>query len=98
MSNEQVAMINAIPTFAWIIVLLLAGSPIVYFAGRLLNVGRWVALIAIAVAWLPFVLAVNELQAGVITYSIGTVALHFDGLSALLAAVALGIGTVVVIY
>ncbi|MBP7689474.1 MAG: hypothetical protein KA765_16280, partial [Thermoflexales bacterium] len=96
MSNEQ--MINAVPTFAWLMALLLAGSPVVYFAGRLRNVGRWVALAVIGLAWIPFVLALNELQAGVITYSIGAVMLRFDGLSALLAAVALGLGAIVVIY
>ncbi|MFN8595903.1 MAG: proton-conducting transporter membrane subunit [Anaerolineae bacterium] len=98
MINEQVAMLNAAPTFVWLMVLLLASSPVVYFAGRLREAGRWVALAAIGLAWIPFVLALNELQAGVITYSIGAVMLRFDGLSALLAAVALGLGTLVVIY
>ncbi len=98
MINEQLRMINTAPTFVWLMVLLLASSPVVYFAGRLREAGRWVALGAIGLAWIPLVLAINELQAGVITYSIGAVMLRFDGLSALLAAVALGLGTVVVIY
>ena len=37
MNNDQLAMINAVPTFVWLIVMLLAGSPVVYFAGRLLG-------------------------------------------------------------
>jgi proton-translocating NADH-quinone oxidoreductase chain N len=91
MGNDQLAMIG-------LMVLLLAGSPVVYFAGRFWNAGRWAALAAIGLAWIPFVLALKALPEGAITYSIGTVMLRFDGLSALLAAVALGLGTAVVIY
>jgi proton-translocating NADH-quinone oxidoreductase chain N len=98
MIDAQLTMINETPVFGWLIALLLAGSPIVYFSGRLFNAGRWVALLTIGLAWMPFVMALGELQAGAIAYSIGAVTLRFDSLSALLAAAALGLGTLVVIY
>ncbi len=86
------------PNFVWLIAVLLIAAPIIYFAGRLWNIGRWTALLAVVVAWIPFVLTVRDLNGGALTFSIEAVVLRFDGLSALLAAIVLGLGTLVVLY
>lgn len=57
------------------------------------------ALIALFATWVPFVYAAMQLNAGgPVSYTFGAVTLRLDGLSLLLAAVALGLGTLVVIF
>lgn len=86
----------------WLIALPLLASPLIYLAGRLSRrpgAARWAALIALLATWWPFVLAVRELSAGgPITWPVESIALRLDGLSLLLAAVALALGTLVVLF
>jgi proton-translocating NADH-quinone oxidoreductase chain N len=90
--------------FTWMIALPLFATPLIYLLGRLVslkgsNVARWAALVALAVTWVPFVLAATDLHAhGPDTYRLGTIALRLDDLSLLLAALSLGLGTLVVLY
>ncbi len=93
------------PTFPWLILVPLLASPIVYLAGRLFKrptawrVPYILALLALAAAWIPFVdAAVTLANGGTVKYTLGSVSLQMDGLSLLLAAVALGLGTFVVLY
>lgn len=90
------------PTFIWLIGILLLASPIIYLIGRLTRredssapAARWLALAAVVGAWVPYILALQETSA---TLTIGAVALTMDGLSLLLAGLALGLGTLVVLY
>jgi proton-translocating NADH-quinone oxidoreductase chain N len=76
----------------------LLAAPAVYFAGRLFNVARWAALIAIGVMWIPFVIEAQAISLGSITVVIGGMTLRVDGISLVLAAIALTLGTVVVLY
>ncbi|HLF28916.1 MAG TPA: complex I subunit 5 family protein [Anaerolineae bacterium] len=102
MGNEQLTLINGqIPAFVWLIGLPLIAAPLIYLSGRLrvANLARWVGLLALAATWVPFVLAARDFSLnGTTTFLIGSVALRFDGLSLLLAAVALGLGTVVMFF
>lgn len=91
----------------WLIGLLLIAAPAVYLAGRLSRMrpfyqpstARWVAIAALAVAWTPLLYAWQEFTAhGVITYSVGAVALRIDGLSLLLAAVVLGLSGLATLF
>jgi proton-translocating NADH-quinone oxidoreductase chain N len=93
------------PVFLWLILLPLLVSPVIYLVGRLF---RWpeswrvpylIALLAMAASWIPFVEATIELAHGaVLKYTYGSVTLQMDGLGLLLSAVALGLGTFVVLY
>ncbi len=95
MITEQFAMNNVL---VWLIGLPLVAAPIVYFAGRLFNFGRWAALIAIGLMWIPFVIAAQQVGAGSISATIGGLTLRMDGISLVLAAIALSLGTLVVLY
>jgi proton-translocating NADH-quinone oxidoreductase chain N len=90
------------PAFIWLIAVPLLASPLAYLGGhigRRLNVAREVGLVGLIAAWIPFVWAARELrQSGAIIYNLGTVTLTLDGLALLLAAVALALGTLVVLY
>jgi proton-translocating NADH-quinone oxidoreductase chain N len=93
------------PTFLWMIALPLASSPLVYLGGRL-EVGRqkWhiaqiIGLLVLLVTWIPFAASARELtQSGMLSYVLGSIKLCLDGLSLLLAAVALGLSTLVVLF
>lgn len=94
-----------IPIFAWVIAIPIITSALVYLAGHLgegLRGGRisqGVALVALLATWVPFGVAANEIRlSGSIELMIGTISLQCDGLSILLAAVVLGLGTLVVLY
>ena len=94
-----------LPGFLWLILIPVLAAPVIYLAGRLTRSTRlvrlpaWLALLALAAAWVPFVLAARQLAAGqTLEYALGSVSLHLDGLSLLLAAVALGLGTLVTLY
>ena len=94
-----------IPAFLWLVLLPLLASPLIYFAGRLFKQPRlWlipnlVALLALALTWVPFVGAAVDLANGkALKYTLGSISLQMDGLGLLLATVALGLGTFVVLY
>lgn len=94
-----------IPIFAWMIAIPIITSALVYLADHLSEglrggrISQGVALAALLATWVPFGLAVNETRfSGSIELMVGTVSLHCDGLSILLAAVVLGLGTLVVLY
>ncbi len=90
-------------TTLWLIGLPLITSPLVYLAGRIQvrrpAIARWLALVGLATAWLFFAQAAREFDLNGVTETIvGTVALRVDGISLLLTAVSLTLGTLVVIY
>ncbi|MBN1564699.1 MAG: hypothetical protein JXA10_12710 [Anaerolineae bacterium] len=93
-----------LPAFIWLLLVPLIATPFVYLVGRIFDVrgnliARWAALVVLGVTWLPFILAVLDLdQNGADSYTLGTVTLRFDELSLLLAALSLGLSTVVVLY
>lgn len=93
-----------IPIFIWLIVVPLLASPVVYLSAHLFrsqrqSIAQWVALAGLLLTWVPFALAARDLQSyGTATFSLGRVTLVLDGLGLLLAAVALGLGTLVVWY
>ena len=87
----------------WLIGLPLVTSPFVYMAGRIQvrrpAIARWLTLIGLAAVWVSFVRAVRDFSAnGTIETIIGTIVLRVDGISLLLTAVVLTLGTLVVIY
>ncbi len=92
-----------LPVWAWIIVLPLITSPLIYFIGHL-GKSRGVfaqrtALLAFAATWAAFVLAAQDLQHnGISKLMVGSISLKFDGLSLLLAMIALVLGSFVVIF
>lgn len=91
------------PPFVWLIAFLLISSPLVYLAGRVVKpkgtAARWVALIVLVAAWAPFLLAARDLTvSGSSVFAVQSIALRFDGLSLLVAAVALALGTAVILY
>jgi proton-translocating NADH-quinone oxidoreductase chain N len=94
-----------VPPFVGLLALPLIGSPLIYLAGRLAakrgprSLAAWSALVVLAAAWIPFALSVPDvIQGRTVTYTLGDVTLAMDGLSLLLAAVALGLGTLVALY
>jgi proton-translocating NADH-quinone oxidoreductase chain N len=95
MINEQFAMNNVL---VWLIGIPLLAAPIVYFAGRFFKAARWAALITIGLAWIPFVMAAQVIGYGSITVVIGGMTLRIDSISLVLAAIALSLGTLVVLY
>lgn len=96
--------------FPWMIALPLGASPLVYLAGRLgwqrmeLNGRSWLvrglALLALALTWIPFALSWGQFaaQGERLFFNFESIGLQADGLSLLLAAVTLGLGTVVVLF
>ena len=92
-----------LPVWAWIIVLPLITSPFVYFIGHLGKsrgiFAQRAALLVLAATWVAFVLAVQDLQLnGISKLLVGTISLKFDGLSLLLAMIALVLGSFVVVF
>jgi proton-translocating NADH-quinone oxidoreductase chain N len=94
-----------ISAFLWVILLPLLASPFIYLGGRLFKQpGYWrlpylLALLALVLSWIPFIFATIDLANGKdLIYTLGSVSLQMDGLSLLLAAVSLGLGTFVVLY
>lgn len=96
--------------FSWMIAVPLGVSPFVYLIGRLgwhkveLN-GRslWVrglSFLAMLATWVIFILSWNTFIAsnGLLSFNLETIWLHADGLSFLLAAMTLGLGTFVVLF
>jgi proton-translocating NADH-quinone oxidoreductase chain N len=100
MGDIQIILDNGTYSLAllFLIGLPLVAAPIVYFAGRFFKVARWAALIAIGLAWIPFVMAAQVIGDGSITVVIGGMTLRIDSISLVLAAIALSLGTLVVLY
>jgi proton-translocating NADH-quinone oxidoreductase chain N len=100
MSNLVITLNNGDYSVAllFLIGLPLVAAPAVYFAGRLFNIARWAALIAIGVMWIPFVIEAQAISLGSITVVIGGMTLRVDGISLVLAAIALTLGTLVTLY
>ena len=91
--------------FAWLIVLPLVASPVVYLIGQWGNknnyphAARQVGLIVLLVTWLPFILTASDFAAnGPAILTVGGQSLQLDGVSLLLAALSLGLGTLVTLY
>jgi proton-translocating NADH-quinone oxidoreductase chain N len=95
----------SIPAFLWLILLPVLAAPLIYLTGRLVRrTGSWrvpyiAALLTLVAAWVPFVnSAVAFSHGNALTFMFGSITLAMDGLSLLLAAVALGLSTFVVLY
>ena len=93
------------PVFVWLILIPLLAAPLIYLGGRLADrtshwpVAQALALAALLVTWLPFARTVGEIGAsGRMGITLGSVSLCFDGISLLLSAVALGLGSMVVLF
>jgi proton-translocating NADH-quinone oxidoreductase chain N len=88
--------------FLGMIVIPLVASPLIYLAGRLsgreraTTVAQTLAVVALAAAWIPFVLAARAPMPA--TWTFGAISLTLDGLGLLLAAVALGLGLLVALF
>ncbi|MCS7060740.1 MAG: proton-conducting transporter membrane subunit [Anaerolineae bacterium] len=81
--------------FLWLILIPLASAPLVYLAGRLGGsaVARGLALLALLLTGAPLIITAQDLiSQATLTVALGMVQLKFDGLSLLLAVVALGLG------
>jgi len=94
-----------IPPFVALIALPLLGSPVTYLVGRLgvSRGARWLApaaaVLVLTASWIPFALSVPDIVQGrTPTHTLGSLTLALDGLSLLLAAVALGLGLLVALY
>jgi len=96
--------------FPWMIAVPLGVSPLVYLAGRLgrqqveLNgrsaLVRSLALLAMLVTWVVFALSWMQFSstAGKLPFAVESIWLNADGVSFLLAAMVLGLGTFVVLF
>jgi proton-translocating NADH-quinone oxidoreductase chain N len=85
----------------WVIVLPLAASPLVYFAGRLSRpaLSRWLCVLVLAAAWIPFIQTVPTLgESGAESYRLGAITLQWDGLAQLMAALVLGLSALAAIF
>lgn len=96
-----------LPMFVLVILILLASAPLIYLASRITHgsdsgsnrLAAWLAVTAFIAAWVPFVIAVQELVTGQsLLFTLGTVSLTFDGVSVVVGGVALALGTLVSIY
>ncbi len=94
-----------LPAFLWLILVPAIFSALAYLVGRLVRrPNLWylpyaTALIGLLIAWLPFGLAASQLLGGSAPeYRYGSVALRMDGLSLLLSALVLGLGTLAALY
>jgi proton-translocating NADH-quinone oxidoreductase chain N len=90
-------------TTLWLIGLPLITSPLVYLAGRIQArrpaISRWLACAGLAAAWWFFIGAAQAFSLnGVTQTTIGMIALRIDGISLLLAAAILTLGTLVAVY
>jgi proton-translocating NADH-quinone oxidoreductase chain N len=92
------------PAFLGMIVIPLVASPLIYLAGRLsgaertTRVAQVLAVGALAVTWIPFAVSSADLGTSPTTWTFGAISLRLDGLSLLLAAVALGLALMVALF
>jgi proton-translocating NADH-quinone oxidoreductase chain N len=90
-----------LPGFTWLMIVPLVAAPLVYLSGHLgkQRVAMWVGLAALLGTWVPYGLAFNALsRGGAQAAAVGMVSLRLDGLSLLLAGVAMALGTLVALY
>lgn len=94
-------------TFCWIILLPLLASPAIYMVGRVSRrrnwdvgmISHWLSVFVLTATWVPFIMTAIDLNDhGPQSYTVGTIALRMDDLGLLLAALSLGLGTLVVLY
>jgi proton-translocating NADH-quinone oxidoreductase chain N len=96
-------------SFSSLITIPLISSPVIYLAGRLGSRDvtlhrrsyfvRVVALIAVFLAWVPFIFSAQTfLLDGVQEFSMATIHLRVDGISLLMAGCVLLLGTLVVLF
>jgi len=93
------------PSFLWLIALPLLSSPLIYLLGHIgirLKRTRWAywgGFMALAASWIPFAFSYRDFNLyGSAEFTYGTISLRLDGLSLLLAALALVLGTFVSFY
>ncbi len=101
-----------LPPFVWLILWLILSAPFIYIIGRIdiltgarRNLARWLSLLCIAVGWyglgrsLVAFYGVGDLDRVMSsTWTLGAVTMRFDGLSVLLASLALTLITVILLY
>src|SRR5512138_3062532 len=96
-------------SFSSLIAIPLISSPIVYLAGRLGThdvtlhrrsyLVRVVALIAVLLAWVPFIYSAQTFVSGeVLKFSVETIQMSIDGISMLMAGTVLLLGTLVILF
>jgi proton-translocating NADH-quinone oxidoreductase chain N len=96
-------------TFPGLIAIPLISSPVVYLAGRLGShdvtlhrrsyLVRVIALLAVLIAWVPFVLSLRTFLLGTVQeFDVDTIWLRVDGISLLMAGCILLLGTLVVLF
>lgn len=97
----------SIPSFIILITIPVVSAPLIYIVGRIFRIttnpkvcfARYFALIVILGTWVPFIFTVQDfLAGGNLIYTYGSVSLEMNGLALLLAAISLGLGTMVMIY
>jgi proton-translocating NADH-quinone oxidoreductase chain N len=94
------------PSFLWMMIFSLVFSPLVYLVGRIesrrrgkIRLAKYLALLPLLASWVFFAVAFRDFsQSGTLTFLFGSIWLQIDGISFLLAAVVLGLGTLVVLY
>ena len=93
------------PVFLWLLILPLLAAPLIYLSGHLgakrlpQNLPYGLALLTLLGSWIPFGIAAYQInQTGILTYTLGGISLQMDGLALVLAAVSLGLGTLVTLY
>lgn len=87
----------------WLIGLPLFTSPFVYLVGHInvhrITLARWLGLSGLVAAWVVFVQAARDFSvSGALEAYVGMMAIRVDGVSLLLTALALTLGTLVVVY
>lgn len=96
-------------SFSSLIAIPLISSPIVYLAGRLGShdvtlhrrsyLVRVAALIAVFLAWVPFIFSVQTfLSAGELQFGVETIQMSIDGISMLMTGTVLLLGTLVILF
>jgi proton-translocating NADH-quinone oxidoreductase chain N len=92
--------------FVWLVALPLVASPVVYLIGRLGAKGdpegrcpaavRWLSLAVLVATWIPFGMVAQEVAAkGRVSFNVEAISLVLDGVSLVLAATVLAVGTAV---
>lgn len=86
----------------------LLAVPLIYFVGRLVsavstqfvrNAARWLGFVVLLISWVPYLLVMRQvLTNGSYERMIGSIVLRVDGLSLLLAALALTLGALAMLY
>ncbi|NMB87876.1 MAG: hypothetical protein GYA17_05925, partial [Chloroflexi bacterium] len=96
---------NAATALTWLLLLPMLAAPVIYLVGRIAvrrgagNPARWLAVAALLATGYPLYFTAQAFsRAGAIELVVGSVALRFDGISLLVSAVVLGLGTLVALF